>query len=95
MNYKTREHKEEQYCFVAKFKTGENFAAVSGGFNPNVPIKLFTLDTSNNNVSNNLKSEIKIKDNSTSIFITHYHDEIQQKTYLFDSIENVDTCSRR
>ena len=50
-------------------------------------------NTNNNNVSelglNKLKSEIKIKDNFTFICIFHhFHDELQQKTYLFNSVEN-------
>lgn len=64
-----------------KFKSGEDFVVLAGGFNPNYPIKKY-------NFEGQLKGEIKLKDNSTSISITHYHDEVNQKTYLFHSTEN-------
>lgn len=65
-----------------KFKSGLNFTAVCGGFNPNYPVKIY-------NFSNGEPSgEIKIKDGATSIAVCHYHDEVNQKTYVFLSSEN-------
>ncbi len=65
-----------------KFKSGEYYALLTGGFNPNHPIKFFTITDSQ------LKGEIKFKDGSTSVYITHFHDEVNQRTYLFNAVEN-------
>lgn len=64
-----------------KFKTGNYYIALCGGFNPNYPIKIY-------NFSAEQISEIKVKDSSTAIGICHYHDEVNQKTFFFISSDS-------
>lgn len=64
-----------------KFKTGLNYIALCGGFNPNYPIKIYNFKTE-------LANDFKVKEGSTSISICHYHDEVNQRTYLFISTDN-------
>ncbi len=65
-----------------KFKTGENFSVAVGGFYPNFPIQVYSLS------KHQVHSEIKVNDGYISMNIHHFHDETNQKTYIFNSVEN-------
>lgn len=75
-------------CFVDKFKTGDDIAIISGGFSSNIPVRIYSLYYDKSNYYNKCISDIKIKNNNISICVFHYHDEISQKTYIFNSVEN-------
>lgn len=64
-----------------KFKLGQQYICLCGGFNANYPVKIYDIE-------GQLSGEVKIKEGFTSNSIYNFHDELNQRSYLFVSCEN-------